>query len=386
VDPDLLDPGALAGQLKGWALEAGFHRAGIASLEPSRYAEALRAWLGRGDHAGMAWLERRLERRLDASTLLAGARSALVVALHYQPPRAPAGDAEGDLWPRVARYARGRDYHEVMEGRLKRLESRLAAVRPDIGTRRYVDTGPLLERELAARAGLGAIGKHTNLLHPQHGSWFLLGELLLTVELPAEFPVADPCGSCSRCLTACPTGALPEPYRLDARRCISYWTIEHRGIIPRDLRPMLGDWVFGCDLCQEACPWNEGPPGAADPELELPEARGRLDLQTLLDLSLEGYQEAFRGSPMKRARREGLRRNAATAMGNRKEARYLPVLIRALADESPVIRAHVAWALGRIGGEVARSALLSALAGEADGEVREEIAVAVAGADPEARI
>lgn len=386
MDPEPLDPGALAGKLREWALEAGFHRAGITSLEPSRYAEVLQAWLGRGDHAGMAWLERRLERRLDPSTLLVGARSALVVALHYHPPRAPAGEPGGDLWPRVARYARGRDYHDVMEGRLKGLESRLATVCPEVGTRRYVDTGPLLERELAARAGLGAIGKHTNLLHPQHGSWFLLGELLLTVELPGEIPVADPCGSCSRCLTACPTGALPEPFRLDARRCISYWTIEHRGVVPREVRPMLGDWVFGCDLCQDACPWNEGPPGAADPELELPEARGRLDLQALLDLSLDGYQEAFRGSPMKRARREGLRRNAATAMGNRKEVRYVPVLVRALADESPVVRAHVAWALGRIGGEAARSALRSALAGEGDGAVREEMVAALAGTDPEARI
>lgn len=380
------DPSALAATLKGWAIEVGFHRAGIASLEPSEHADAVRSWLGRGDHAGMTWFERGIERRLHPASLLEGARSALVVALHYHPLPAVSPEPEGDLWPRVARYARGQDYHREMEEGLKRIERRLPDLLPGVGSRRYVDTGPVLERELAARAGLGAIGKHTNLLHPEHGSWFLLGELLLAVELPPDRPVAEPCGSCNRCLAACPTKALPEPFRLDARRCISYWTIEHRGIVPREVRPLLGDWVFGCDLCQEACPWNDEAEPAGSPVFELPAARGELDLAALLELSPDGYLGAFRESPMKRARHEGLRRNAATAMGNRGDRRYLPALIRALEDDSAVVRAHAAWALGRIGDGDARSALRSAAARERDAEVSEEIRAALVALPPEARI
>ena len=203
-----------------WALEEGFDRAGVTPLEPSDHAAALRSWLGRGDQAEMSWMGRRLEARCDPRTLLEGARSALCVALQYQPAN---GDEPcGDLWPRVARYARGEDYHFVMQEGLKRLGERVETAFPGSRSRYYVDTGPLLERELAARAGLGAIGKNTHLLHPEAGSWFFLGELLLTLEVKAETRYEDLCGSCTACLEACPTGALPAPYRLDSRRCISY--------------------------------------------------------------------------------------------------------------------------------------------------------------------
>ena len=366
--------------LRSWALEVGFDRVGVASLEPSRYEGELRAWIARGDHAELSWIERRLEVRVRPGSTVPGAQSALVVALHYHPAAAPGAEEEppGDLWPRVARYARGRDYHSVMDERLRLLEDRIKSAFPGVSSWRYVDTGPILERELAARAGLGAIGKHTNLVHPEHGSWFLLGELVLSLDLEPDTPVTDPCGSCSRCLTACPTGALPAPYRLDARRCISYWTIEHRGAIPPALRPMLGDWVFGCDLCQEACPWNAGPAIAADPELLLPPGRAELDLAGLLAISEEGYRELFRGSPMKRAKREGLQRNAATAMGNRRDPRSVPALASALGDRSAVVRAHAAWALGQIGGEPAEGILLDALGREEDEEVRRELGEALA--------
>ena len=253
-------PADRAARIRRWARQAGFDRAGIAALSPSEHGAALVGWLERGDQAGMEYMRRRLEARLEPARVLGGARSAVCVALQYHPLD---GDAEpaGDLWPRVARYARGRDYHDVMLERLRRLAARVEQGYPGTAWRAYVDTGPVLERELAARAGLGAIGKNTNLLHPEAGSWFLLGELFLTLELTPDAAAADLCGSCTRCLEACPTGALPEPYRLDSRRCISYWTIEHRGDLPPEAREMVGDWVFGCDVCQEVCPVNEAPAG-----------------------------------------------------------------------------------------------------------------------------
>ncbi len=364
-----------ARRLKGWALEAGFHRAGVARLERSRDGDAFLAWLGRGDHAGMGYMERRVEARLDPARVLAGARSVLCVALQYFP--APGTRPAGDLWPRVARYARGRDYHHVMEARLAAVAARVAEAFPASATRPYVDTGPVLERELAARAGLGAVGKNTNLLHPEGGSWFLLGELFLTLDLAPDAPLADLCGTCSRCLEACPTGALPAPYRLDSNRCISYWTIEHRGALPEPARRLVGDWVFGCDVCQEVCPVNAAPAPDADPELAPDPRRAGIDLAALLDMGREEYVELFRGSPMKRAKLDGLRRNAAVAMGNRGAARYVGPLGRALASSSAVVRGHAAWALGEIGGEEAASALAAARSDERAEEVRREIDAAL---------
>ncbi len=353
-----MDPHATASLLKSWALEAGFDRAGVAELGPLEHGEALVRWLERGDQAGMEYLGRRLEARLDPSRIFPGARSALCVALQYHPLEREDGERQpepkGDLWRRVARYARGKDYHEVMGERLRGLEDRVREAFPGCETRRYVDTGPVLERELAARAGLGAVGKNTMLLHPKGGSWFLLGEIFLSLDLAPDAPLTDLCGSCTLCLDACPTGALPEPYRLDSNRCISYWTIEHRGPLPPEARRMVGGWVFGCDVCQEVCPWNAEPAGAVHPpvhpEMELPPERGELTLARLLRLPREEYVERFRGSPMKRAKLAGLQRNAAVAMGNRLESRHVGPLAEALREGEPLVRGHAAWALGRIGG------------------------------------
>jgi epoxyqueuosine reductase len=375
-----MDPRATAALLKSWALEAGLDRAGVAALSPPEHGGAFLRWLERGDQGGMEYLSRRIEARLDPATILPGARSALVVALQYHPLSIEDGkEAEpgGDLWPRVARYARGRDYHDVLGERLKALARRIAEAFPGTESRPYVDTGPVLERELAARAGLGALGKNTNLLHPEGGSWFLLGELFLTLDLDPDLPLADLCGSCTRCLEACPTGALPEPYRLDSNRCISYWTIEHRGPLPEAARGMVGEWVFGCDVCQEVCPWNAAPMGTRHPELALPPERAELDLARLLHLSREEYVERFRGSPMKRPKLSGLQRNAAVAMGNRRDPRYVPDLVRALVEGEALVRRHAAWALGQIGGPEAREHLALALDREEDGEVGEEIRVAL---------
>ncbi|MFQ5525187.1 MAG: tRNA epoxyqueuosine(34) reductase QueG [Thermoanaerobaculia bacterium] len=365
---------------------AGFDRIGIAALDRAGTGGAFLRWLARGDHAGMRYLERGVEKRLDPRTVLPGARSAVCVALRYAPLESEVGStpvAENDLWPGVARYARGDDYHDVMLARLEALEAELQAAFPGTATRRYVDTGPVLERELAAKAGLGGFGKNCNLLDPEIGSWFLIGEVLTTLALESDTQVADPCGSCTKCLEACPTGALPEPYRLDSRRCISYWTIEHRGPIPEGMRRKLGHWVFGCDVCQEVCPANVDLGGFDRPEMELPPWRRTLTLTRLLGMSQSEYTAAFRGSAMKRAKLVGLKRNVAVAMGNLGEARFIEPLVAALGDAEPLVRAHAAWALARIESEpgpesgVRGAALERALETEKDPEARTEINAAL---------
>ncbi len=367
-----------ADRLIRWACEAGFDAAGIASIEESHHAAAYRQWLAAGRHAGMAYLERRLEARLDPRHLLDGVASVLCVALRYAPlDGAPTPD--NDLWPRVARYAQGRDYHDVMVRRLRFLSERIVDAHPEIATRWYVDTGPVLERELAARAGLGVVGKNTCLLHREMGSYFLLGELFLTTPLPASEPLTDLCGKCTLCLEACPTDAFVAPYQLDANRCISYWTIEERGPWPDEARGMVGDWVFGCDICQEVCPWNRRRlEPAHHPELELPDTRRDLDLLDLLLIDREGYVEAFRGSPMKRAKQAGLQRNAAAAMGNRGDRRYVAGLLQTLRQHDEVmVRAQAAWSLGRIGGDQAQAGLEERHDAEETTVVREEIAASL---------
>ena len=401
---EITAPEDITARLTAWAREAGFDAVGVAGVEPLERGAAFVAWLERGEQAEMDYLERRVEERLEPEKILPGARSVLCVGLQYHPLEG-AEPVDGDLWPRVARYARGRDYHNLMGKRLKKLAKRIRREFPGADTRPYVDTGPVLERELAARAGLGVPGKNTNLLSRELGSWFLLGEIFTTLEAAPSRPgegvdangvtepgvtdpgVTDLCGRCTLCLEACPTDAFPEPYRLDANRCISYWTIEHRGAMPEEMRSAIGDWVFGCDVCQEVCPWNLRYEGRADrggrtpadhPDLHLPDHRRELDLVAVLRLEREDYEERFRGSAMKRARLEGLKRNAAVVMGNRGDAGYVQALAGALAgEEDPVVRGHAAWALGRIGGDEARSVLDGALDGEVDSEVRREIASAL---------
>lgn len=336
--------------MRALARAAGFELFGIATLAPAATGDAYLRWLERGDQAGMGWMERNRELRLDPRGLLPGAKSALVVGLRYEPVAGSSPPPAESIWPMVARYARGRDYHRVLKERLAKVAAELGSLFPGVATRVCVDTAPLLERELAVRAGLGATGKNGLVLNPQFGSWFLLGELLTTLDLAPDIALADLCGECRRCLDACPTGALPEPYRVDARRCLSYWTIEHRGEIAEELRPHLAEHLFGCDVCQEVCPWNQRQlPPADEPEMRLAGMRTELDLAGLLGISAAEYRRELRGTAMERARREGLRRNAAYALAGSDVPGRAEALARAEADGgSATVAAAARWARTRL--------------------------------------
>jgi epoxyqueuosine reductase len=326
----------------------------------------------------MRWLARDPERRADPRRSLDGARSLIAVAFDYAfPAREDAAESARRTARagRVARYARGRDYHRVLPPRLRRLLALVQERRPGTRGRVYVDTGPVLERAWAQRAGVGWIGKHSLLLRRDGGSWFVLGVLLLDCDLEPDAPETDHCGGCRRCLDRCPTGAIVAPYQVDARRCISYLTIELRGAIPRELRPLVGDRIFGCDDCQEACPWNEHAAEARLADYQARDGVHTTPLSAWLDLDDNEFRARFRGTPILRARRDGFLRNVCVAIGNTGAGGDVPRLVRALAeDPSPLVRAHAAWALARLGGEEARAALARAAAVDVDAEVRAEAA------------
>jgi epoxyqueuosine reductase len=381
----------LASALLRRAHGEGFTLAGIASVDPSEHIDFYRSWVEAERHGEMAYLARpdSLRRRADLKETMGEARSCLVVAHEYgvdDPPGVPEDRSRAV----IARYARGDDYHDVMIAKLERVLAWLSdQVEGGVRGRAYVDTGPLLERELAARAGLGWFGKNTLLINPARGSWFFVGVLLLDIDLPADPPFTeDRCGSCSACLEACPTGALlgrderGAPV-IDARRCISYLTIELRGSIPANLRPAIGNRVFGCDICQEVCPWNvrfgrmaTEPAYAPRGDLDGPSLVALADL--LLSVDEEGFRRRFEGSAVRRAKRAGLLRNVCVALGNWGSDEGVGPLSRALSDASPLVRGHAAWALGSVGSAGARDALRSRVDAEPDEAVRAELRSALA--------
>ncbi|MBI2369479.1 MAG: tRNA epoxyqueuosine(34) reductase QueG [Deltaproteobacteria bacterium] len=295
-------------------------------------------------------------------------------------PGASAADPGAGGWSlsgRVARYAWGSDYHAEIRERLEALAAFMRDLGgPEARTRLAVDTSALLERELASRTGIGWFGKNTNLVSTRLGMWCFLGEILTTLELAYDLPHPDRCGSCTRCVEACPTEALT-PHTMDATRCISYLTIEHRGSIPRALREGIGDWVFGCDLCLEVCPWNRFARPSEDPMVRGRVPGGRLDAEGLLRMSEEEFRRQFRGTALTRAKRRGLQRNAAVVLGNLGDPTAVPALVEALGSPDPLVRGHAAWALGQIGGATAEQALRQTMEREEDAEVREEIGLAL---------
>jgi epoxyqueuosine reductase len=351
----VLDPSRLAARAKALALAEGFDLAGVASADAPAELGAFARWVSRGYAGEMSYLTSQVARRSDLRAAFPWARSLLCVGLQYDTPHAYSIDApEGRGW--IARYAWGDDYHDVMKDRLDAIVRRLGAEIGSFLSKTYADTGPIVERAFAAAAGLGAWGKNTCLLHPDHGSWFFLGEVVTDLEMESDEPRPDMCGSCTACLDACPTDALPEPFVLDASRCISYLTIETKGAIPEPQREGVGRHVFGCDICQDVCPWNrkrrerggsvfEPRPGLVAPDLD--------SLASLVDPA--AFAAAFRRSPVKRARRRGFLRNVAVALGNSGDVAHRPALERLATDADPVVSGHALWALGRLGGPHPRS-------------------------------
>jgi epoxyqueuosine reductase len=337
---------ALKQAIQQHARELGFDDCRITTAAAPDHAEKLRRWLDAGQHGEMAWLARNAHKRVDPQQVLSNATSVITLAVSYH--RDHASDTQPDRGV-MARYARFADYHDVLAERLKSL----AAFVNQLGgseTRSlwYIDTGPLLERDLAQRAGLGFIGKHTNLISRSLGNWIFLAEIITTLPLELDEPERNRCGTCSRCISACPTGAITEPFNVDARLCISYLTIELKGSIPIELRPKIGNRIYGCDDCLAACPWNRfAREGAlmnahARPEFATP------DLIELLSLDEAAFRKRFDGTPMLRTKRRGLLRNVCVALGNVGDERALPMLQQAANDVEPLIREHARWAVETI--------------------------------------
>jgi epoxyqueuosine reductase len=354
-------------QLEAQAYGLGFDLVGCTTLGTVESWPAFREWLDAGRHGTMDYLERGAELRRDSRLPHSGATHAIVVAMHYG-GRTPSGP--------VARYARGDDYHEIMRERLRGLHHWLErAFDRSIDARPYVDSGPMLERDLARRAGLGWFGKNTMLISPRLGSFFFLGALVVDVALPIDAPFeADRCGSCTRCLDACPTEAFSAPRVLDATRCISYLTIEHRGPIDAALAPLIGDWLYGCDVCQDVCPWNRKfsrelaiAEFAARPAVSGKDARS---LATeLLAMSPDEFASSFKDSAIKRAKLRGLKRNAAVVLGNLGSSGDGAALVAAMSDAEPLVRSQAAESLGRSGDASALNALEARLAIETEADV-----------------
>jgi epoxyqueuosine reductase len=374
------DPRQLSQAIKAKAGRLGFELVGITTAEPPQTYPVFERWLAQGRHGEMGYLdsERSRTRRQDFRQILAECRSVVVVGMRCpNPGDEPAPPGCG----RVAAYAWGEDYHVVIPPRLEVLGRFIEELTGQpVAQRGYTDTGPILERDLAQRAGLGWMGKNTCLIHPRKGSYFLLGELLLELELsPDEAFAADHCGSCTRCIEACPTGCILPDRTLDARRCISYLTIELKGSLPLDLRPQLGEWVFGCDVCQQVCPWNIRFADRANPEASPAHLVEPFpNLSEMVSLTREAFNRRFKNTALKRTKRRGFVRNAAVALGNLGDPAAVPALQQCLtADDEALVRGHAAWALGQIGGAPARSALQHALAIEPDSDVRQEIRLAL---------
>ena len=378
-----------------------------------KHAEALLQWTAAGMHGQMRWMaeEGRMQRRIEPQSMLANVRSVVTVALPYSAPGYGLDEANAaDDCGVITAYAHGDDYHEVMKKRLKALAVELDSLLGKHDQRVYVDTAPVLEHALAERAGLGWQGKHSLTIDRKLGSWFLLGEIFTTAALEVDEPAKNHCGSCSACIDICPTGAIVAPYVVDARRCISYLTIEFDGFIPRHLRPLMGNRIYGCDDCQLICPWNSHAtdaglrmqkrrtvhaddrtaaphidppsPDLPNPDLLNPKKENRLpDLASLLRLDEEGFRQRFRKSPIRRTKRRGLLRNVCIAMGNSQQSAFVDELLPALQDGEPLIRGHAAWALGRLArlgrSDEIRLRLHARQTEEKDKDVLEEITLSI---------
>lgn len=341
---------SLEARLEAVAREHGFAAFGIARADAAPLTAArLNAWLAEGCHGEMIWMESRAEQRGSPQGLWPEVRSVIALGMSYAPDVDPLALADHPERGRISVYAQGGDYHDVVKKALKHVARWLVAEVEDAEVKVFVDTAPVMEKPLAAAAGLGWQGKHTNMVSRDHGSWLFLGAIYTTLELAPSVPGRDNCGSCTACQEACPTAAFPAPYRLDARRCISYLTIEHAGPIPLEFRRALGNRIYGCDDCLAVCPWNKFADSAARNKAFLPRAELVAPaLGDLLDLDDAGFRQVFAGSPIKRIGRDRMVRNAAIAAGNSGDRRFRPLLERLKSDENPVVAEAAEWALAEL--------------------------------------
>jgi len=360
-----------ANSIRSKARELGFEKVGIARVGAAPYGEFLDAWLGKSFHGEMAYMARDPERRTDPAKILPGARSIVCVVKNYQ---SPGEHSEDPRVGRISRYAWGDDYHDVLLEKLHELRRHVERLGGNAKV--CVDTNAVLEKPWAQQAGLGWQGKHSNLLARDLGSWFFLGEILTDLDLEPDAPHAEEyCGTCTACIDLCPTKAIVAPYVVDSRLCIAYLTIEHRGPIPRALRPKMGNLVFGCDICQDVCPWNKFAKVAPEREFYAREGSLTPSLIGLMGLTREEFNRRFKDSPVKRAKHAGFLRNVAVALGNSGDPAAIPALEAALDHDEALVRGHVAWALGRLGG---RAALERRRVVESDAGVLAEIDAALA--------
>ncbi len=335
-------------RIKTHATALGFSLCGITDASPPPHHREYRKWLGQGRAGEMLYLGTQEPKRASLDAVLPGAKSVIAVALNYASDTIASATAEGPTGV-IARYARFDDYHQILWQRLNALMSFIADEIPGASGKAYCDTGPITERDLAMRAGIGWIGKHTNLISRKLGNWFFIGEIVLDVALAPDPPHSTHCGTCSRCIPACPTGAIIAPYELDARRCISYLTIELKGSIPEELRPLIGSRIYGCDDCLAACPWNRFAVVAHDPAVAPRADLVAPELIPLLALDDDMFRNKFRNSPIRRTKRRGFLRNVCVALGNVGDNRALPALAAARdGDLEPLVREHAAWAVAQI--------------------------------------
>ena len=340
-------------RIKSFALESGFDLAGIAPVRDFPELEHFPAWVAAGHAGEMKYLEARDEfgklKRSSLQTVAPWARSVIVCAINYnaaQPYSTQFNDPERG-W--ISRYAWGQeDYHESVMRRLIAVEGKLKEMSPEVQTRRYVDTGPLVERVYAKYAGVGWVGKNTCIINQQKGSWLFLAVILTSLELTPDMPAPDRCGTCTRCIDACPTNAFVGPYKLDSNRCIAYYTIEKRGAIPEEMREGIGHQVFGCDICQDVCPWNRKAPASTATEFQPQTELVNPVLEWLAQISPAEFSKKFRGSPLKRTKRNGIRRNAIIAMGNSGHREFVPLLSKLSHDDDEVIAEHASWAENKL--------------------------------------
>ena len=333
---------------KQLALDLGFDVARVCRADEAWVAgERLEEFVASGHHGTMAWFEDTLERRKAPTAMWPEAKSALVVAMNYGPDSDPLDDLKAKSRANISVYARNRDYHDLMKKRLKQI-ARTYAEKTGHQVKVFVDTAPLMEKPLAAKAGAGWQGKHTNLVSREHGSWLFLGVMLTDAELEADAPETDHCGSCRACLDICPTKAFPAPYQLDARRCISYLTIEHSGPIPLEFRTAMGNRIYGCDDCLAVCPWNKFAATASEAQLIAREDLKSPALADLVELDDPSFRALFSGSPIKRIKRDRFVRNVLIAIGNSADSSLLPKVEARLDDDAPVVRGAAVWALSRL--------------------------------------